>query len=768
MKILALCIILIAAGIIHAQGQIQIGQGGSIQIGNGASSSDPNCKSDGNGNLTCKSVTAGTINSGFYVDGFPSSCTISGTNYTTQVDCAVATLKSNAVNFTHNPTLYFHAGIYSTLLGLQFDATTLNASGEHFAINVVGDTGWTSSVLKYTGTANIASVYSIPDYSTSGSFPTNQPIGIRVSQITIDGGGTANSCLSAYPIDSSIIEDFICQQINPNSTVSWVQIGDPARPAGVIFQGWQNHVKHVVVQSQSNNPPSSWASVTANVSGGSITSFTVNSGGSYVFQNPQVVIVGYGAGRQACTTMPSGFTVTTAANGSKWTVTGVNASSGGSGCSGTIYVDVEDLPAAPYGIQFNDEDSTQNDIVSTVGVTAGIYGGNVLTHPHPYNVPVGIQTGGNSWSITGAECDSMSSHCMDLQGPVTVTGTVFFWNGTYPGASGFSLRYGTQQLILGSYCANNQTAGDFHPILTPNGTFTNGSPVSVLPAQVRISGVADCSGSSANIDVSTMSLVQGAATDFTAPVSVDTSVTANPTGTSTSSANYGSQSILMSTSTWNGSAAQLSNWTMSHQANATVAGLMFDYDNKSAISDNQVLIRNGQAATSSNNYAAPLFGVTGHSWSGSTSSTTGWAWKNIVGSGSNPSNQNCMYLYFGYATLGNPFLCGYYDGTSVYKSVFQNAVQIGASGSLISADYKGSGTLTYSSITAPGCAEQPLTITGAAAGDLCSASTGSSDIGTGYYYGGCRISATNTAQVKVCATATGTPTAVTWTGWARH
>ena len=82
--------------------------------------------------------------------------------------------------------------------------------------------------------------------------------------------------------------------------------------------------------------------------------------------------------------------------------------------------------------------------------------------------------------------------------------------------------------------------------------------------------------------------------------------------------------------------------------------------------------------------------------------------------------------------------------------------------------WTGTGTLTYTSITAPGCQEQSLTITGAAAGDECSASTGASDIGTGFYYGGCRISAANTAKVKVCATATGTPSAVTWTGWARQ
>jgi hypothetical protein len=88
-------------------------------------------------------------------------------------------------------------------------------------------------------------------------------------------------------------------------------------------------------------------------------------------------------------------------------------------------------------------------------------------------------------------------------------------------------------------------------------------------------------------------------------------------------------------------------------------------------------------------------------------------------------------------------------------------------GSTINKEMKGSGTLTYGALTAPICADQPLTITGAAAGDVCWASPAST-IGTNFSYSGCYISASNTAQVRVCALVTGTPNAVSWTGWARH
>lgn len=88
-------------------------------------------------------------------------------------------------------------------------------------------------------------------------------------------------------------------------------------------------------------------------------------------------------------------------------------------------------------------------------------------------------------------------------------------------------------------------------------------------------------------------------------------------------------------------------------------------------------------------------------------------------------------------------------------------------GSTITSVVKGSGTVTFTSITAPACQEQSLTITGASGGDACFASP-AGDIGSSFINAGCRISTTNTAQIKVCATVTGTPASTTWTGWAIH
>jgi hypothetical protein len=101
------------------------------------------------------------------------------------------------------------------------------------------------------------------------------------------------------------------------------------------------------------------------------------------------------------------------------------------------------------------------------------------------------------------------------------------------------------------------------------------------------------------------------------------------------------------------------------------------------------------------------------------------------------------------------------------QTQFSLPVVIGSAGSPIHGEFYGSGVLTFTSITAPGCQEQPLSISGAASGDVCFSSP-IADIGAGYSYGGCRVSAANTVEIKVCATATGTPTAVTWIGWDRQ
>jgi hypothetical protein len=134
---------------------------------------------------------------------------------------------------------------------------------------------------------------------------------------------------------------------------------------------------------------------------------------------------------------------------------------------------------------------------------------------------------------------------------------------------------------------------------------------------------------------------------------------------------------------------------------------------------------------------------------------------NIVPPATGGGQQN---LPQGTGTIANINQAQSWSGNQTNMALITPAI---GGGSTINAEYKGSGTLTYTAIGANACQEQPLTITGAASGDVCHGSP-AADIGANFSYGGCRVSGSNTAQLRVCSGAGGTPSAQTWNGWARH
>jgi hypothetical protein len=67
----------------------------------------------------------------------------------------------------------------------------------------------------------------------------------------------------------------------------------------------------------------------------------------------------------------------------------------------------------------------------------------------------------------------------------------------------------------------------------------------------------------------------------------------------------------------------------------------------------------------------------------------------------------------------------------------------------------------FTSITAPGCQDQTLTVAGAAATGIATVSS-SSTMGQNFSIGQAWVSSSNTVTVRVCAFVTGTPTKVTW------
>lgn len=100
-------------------------------------------------------------------------------------------------------------------------------------------------------------------------------------------------------------------------------------------------------------------------------------------------------------------------------------------------------------------------------------------------------------------------------------------------------------------------------------------------------------------------------------------------------------------------------------------------------------------------------------------------------------------------------------------AIFLGTTTMGGNGTSINQWLKVTGTLTYTSITNGQCQEQSLTNANINAGSGCIANVvGSTGLGVGFMFGGCRIAST-TANISVCniGSSPGIPNAVTWVAW---
>ena len=112
--------------------------------------------------------------------------------------------------------------------------------------------------------------------------------------------------------------------------------------------------------------------------------------------------------------MPTGQVATIV--GTAVTAISEGSNAGGSGCSGTIDVQVYQTPNVNYGMILLASDSTAKSIVDYVGKVAGITtgGNNVLYHMHPSVIPTGILLSGGG-QAHGTECDATANTCFLIQ-----------------------------------------------------------------------------------------------------------------------------------------------------------------------------------------------------------------------------------------------------------------------------------------------------------------------------------------------------------------
>jgi hypothetical protein len=554
------------------------------------------------GQLTSAVVTSGQINKVFYADGYPATgCTVGGTTYTTQLDCAAAIADVWIAANNAGAKLVLGSGTYNTCSGILLPSLngyfgTLSIQGASQEQTIISQSCAITNAVIYHGDA------------INGNLSR-----LLLRDFRVNANQNAPSCMDIFGVNESKIENINCS--GANGADHFMKIGDtPAN--GSNGQVYQTPVSNVYV---TGNPLPNFATVTANVAGGSVTSYTVTNGGSGYCPNNQVYLLGYGYSKNPCEVMPTASV--TVVGG---VVTAVSPITTGSNCSGTITVMVSSLPAAAYGIVFgNFTDNTLYDVATGgVGTTAAIEvleGDNVFYHFHPNGGPVGVSDYGNAYY--GTECDSIYEYCFDVEGGTGIFGTTFTWNNAtaYPMSAGYYISPSAfNAKIIGSMqCLTNVPSGYVQ--------FWNqyGPVTSALPSGVTVMADRACAGTSQTL--------------FGEPVYL------NATNRATSSSNYFSQPLYFSDSFWNNIAPVNDPWQVvvggTPSGTPTFENLNF-YAPVGFYSSFQPSFKlsYNTPATSSLNYNSPGWDLNATYWDGTQSQSSDWIVKQSLTSGSNPAS----------------------------------------------------------------------------------------------------------------------------------
>lgn len=523
-------------------------------------------------------VSAPSFNKVFYVDGYPSSgCTVNGTTYTTQLDCAFYTAAAYASSTDSSTLLRLGAGIYNTCAGLNEPTTTAYSFGSP-SVSIEGagaSDNNPATTISQSCAINLPTLFK-SDNATS----TTDTQGLHIMNVSINANLNSPAGLVLFGIDQSSIQNVEVYDATGNPWLgaptvdgsplsAYVAIGDPSIVGQGTYEVSINNLKIYAINSESKIAQASVTLSGGSVSAAALLSTCANNGygsgsspcaGSGYEWPPQIFLAGHGAGAQACSVMPV-LTPNINASGTpgSMSVASINVVSAGSGCSGTIQPTLWDIPPARYGFFNYASDSTyQNIVVQAVGTVAAIYNhvGVTYIHPHTYYQPVGIKDSTANSTYYAPEVDTESAYGFVLSGGKTVINSpTFYWNtailpNAY-GSSGYEITGGNQYRISSEICSNNQNAGDYHEFVGTSGPLDG----STLPPLAQVSGDTPCINN---------------------PNPLDT---------------------------------ELNNFTI---ATSTIS--------------------------SGSDYSSPVFSLQGTYWSGSNSGLDDWNFQNILGTGSNPTS----------------------------------------------------------------------------------------------------------------------------------
>lgn len=361
-----------------------------------------------------------------------------------------------------------------------------------YTISLFGDGRGQTRIYQTASTLNY--MVSAPNINSSG--------GQTVQGIVLDANLLAGGCFSHH-LRRSFISDVVCwnpQQQAGGTIASAFQLGQGADSYETLYQ-------HLLVRgpSYSGLVP---AVGTATITSGAVTGITFTVNGTNlnlpVTAGPGLVtyFTGKGAGGQPCTVMPGQPTYTLTSG----SISGTTLGSGGSGCSGTIYVRVQQAGTLQYAFQLGGSDTTYDDIVTSGDFTTAceyVDGPFALYHEHPYcGAPYQIQSaGGGTRNHYGPELDSPIEYGMYIQGSgANVFGEFDEYNEPTPYGAGAILidAAATNFTISGGGCYGGatQALGGYAKFTgTTAGVITSTNVASVFPASANVTGtIENCDG----------------------------------------------------------------------------------------------------------------------------------------------------------------------------------------------------------------------------------------------------------------------------------
>jgi hypothetical protein len=405
----------------------------------------------------------------------------------TPADCAFAVATAYTQSTARSSVLQFGSG------GVYDKCAPWELSAQTTATTSLEGTYYDSYHVSYTNLVQSCQIFEpevvhLPDPSHASN------VTLFIRNLAFDDVGLAEGELEVDGAINPLLQNLNFRDTQVG-TYPALRIGSTAFTGGYTEQPWLYQIQVLsTIAGVLNITP---ANVTVNQSGGTVTGYTVNSGGAFYPAGSTVLFTGYSStSNQPCTTMPSAPTVTVVSG----VVTSIApGTTPGSGCASTLYAQVVPPADSTNLVEFRNasDGHTYDMVISGQATQAGLYinnhGGNVFNKLHIVGgngnvIPSGIYDSWGGNVFDDYNCDTINRYCVTLTSTNgdTFISEVKYWNSIgVPefGAGNMNFGASTANVSITNGICNTgglQSHGGYQEYVNPSGpisivNFTQGS-----------------------------------------------------------------------------------------------------------------------------------------------------------------------------------------------------------------------------------------------------------------------------------------------------